>query len=93
MPMKYFTKEELQPSEKTLSFIRQIRRYNQTADTLSHEGTTLTPLPDFASAIADRTTENLLYVGGQITKHHALRRRGAPPGQDGRRVLQRLLCL
>ena len=46
----------------------EIRRYNQTADTLSHEGTTLTPLPDFASAIADRTTENLLYVGGQITK-------------------------
>ena len=24
LPMKYFTKEELQPSEKTLSFIRQI---------------------------------------------------------------------
>lgn len=24
MPMKYFTQEELQPSEKTLNFIRQI---------------------------------------------------------------------
>lgn len=46
----------------------EIRRYNQTADTLSHEGTGLTPLPDFAPEIANSVTQNLLYVGGQITK-------------------------
>lgn len=46
----------------------EIRRYNQTPDTLIHEGSGMTPLPDYAADIANATTENLLYVGGQITK-------------------------
>lgn len=47
----------------------EIRRYNQTPDTLDRsQYETLTPLPDYAGLISDKATENLLYVGGQLTK-------------------------
>lgn len=47
----------------------EIRRYNQTVDTMLHSADKpkeLTPFPDFS--IAPKTTENLLWVGGQLTK-------------------------
>lgn len=49
----------------------EIRRYNQTPDTIPIYGDErpegLTPYP-FDEKIAPKTTENLLYVGGQLTK-------------------------
>lgn len=46
----------------------ELRRYNQTADTMLSAATGLTPLPDYYSRIAPRTTHNLLSVGARITK-------------------------
>lgn len=46
----------------------EVRRFNQTTDTIrsSKPSETLTPLPDFT--VPDRATENLVWVGAQLTK-------------------------
>lgn len=48
----------------------QIRKYTLVADTLDHatELTNLTPLPENLRGIPTNTTENLFWVGGQLTK-------------------------
>lgn len=47
----------------------QFRTYTQTPDTLDHTvPTTLTPLPDYYFIIANKKNQNLLWVGGQMTK-------------------------
>lgn len=47
----------------------QFRTYTQTPDTLDHNvPTTLTPLPDYYFNIANKKNQNLLWVGGQMTK-------------------------
>lgn len=50
----------------------EIRRYNQTPDTLRtgnpEEDAGLTPWPEGVGAIDARTTENLAYIGAQLTK-------------------------
>lgn len=47
----------------------QFRTYTQTPDTLDHTvPTTLTPLPDYYFNIANKKNQNLLWVGGQMTK-------------------------
>lgn len=48
----------------------QIREYSLVADTLDHtvELTNLTPLPENLRGIPTNTTENLFWVGGQLTK-------------------------
>lgn len=48
----------------------QIRKYTLVADTLDHttEMTNLTPLPENLRGIPTNTTENLFWVGGQLTK-------------------------
>lgn len=45
----------------------QVRRYDMTADTLDRSTLNLTPFPQGIN-IAPRTTENLAWVGGQLTK-------------------------
>lgn len=47
----------------------EVRRYTQTTDTMlvsAHKPEELTPFPNFS--ISPKTTENLLWVGGQLTK-------------------------
>lgn len=47
----------------------QFRTYTQTPDTLDHTvPTTLSPLPDYYFNIANKKNQNLLWVGGQLTK-------------------------
>ena len=48
----------------------EIRRYNQTPDTLDRENPDygLTPFPEGIGTIAPKTTQNLLWVGGQLSK-------------------------
>ncbi|MCI5978915.1 MAG: putative porin [Bacteroidales bacterium] len=46
----------------------EIRRYYQCADTIDRTELTLSPLPDNYASIEPRLTQNLLYVGGQLTK-------------------------
>lgn len=48
----------------------EIRRYNQTPDTLDHtqELPGLTPLPEGAAEMASKETQNLAWVGAQLTK-------------------------
>ena len=47
----------------------EIRSYTQVADTLDRTGMeALTPMPDYYRQIPDNDRENLLYVGGQLTK-------------------------
>ena len=47
----------------------QFRTYTQTPDTLDHTvPTTLSPLPDYYFNIANKKNQNLLWVGGQMTK-------------------------
>jgi hypothetical protein len=44
-------------------------RYTQTVDTLAHGESGLTPFPEGVS-VAPRGTQNLAYVGAQLTKQH-----------------------
>lgn len=46
----------------------EIRRYNQTPDTLDRSELNLSPLPGNYSSISPRLTQNLLWAGGQLTK-------------------------
>lgn len=46
----------------------EIRKYTQTADTLAHGENGLTPFPDGITGIVPSATQNLAYVGGQLTK-------------------------
>lgn len=46
----------------------EFRKYTQLADTLDRSGMSVDPLPEFADKIAPSVTENMLYVGGQLTK-------------------------
>ena len=46
----------------------EIRKYGQTADTLDLSQYEMSPLPDNYGRIEPRLTQNLLYVGGQLTK-------------------------
>lgn len=48
----------------------EVRRFNQTADTLDHSDETLglTPLPEGAAGMASRTTQSVAWAGAQLTK-------------------------
>lgn len=50
----------------------QVRSYTQTTDTVEHSGDkrpeTLTPWPEGIASPAHKTTENLIWVGAQLTK-------------------------
>lgn len=50
----------------------EIRRYNQTADTIDRANPDfgLDPFPSGIAGIAPHATENLLHAGGQLTKQH-----------------------
>lgn len=51
-------------------FTHQLRSYTQTADTLDRAGLNLTPMPDWASGLAHKTTQNLAWIGAQLSKQH-----------------------
>ena len=46
----------------------EIRKYHQTVDTLNRTELGLTPFPEGCEGMAQHTTQNLLWVGGQLTK-------------------------
>lgn len=46
----------------------ELRKYNQLADTLDRSEMSVDPMPEFATRISPSLTQNLLYVGGQLTK-------------------------
>lgn len=48
----------------------EIRRYTQVADTISGTGTLPEGVDQLPCVIDHRTTQNLMYVGGQLTKQH-----------------------
>ena len=48
----------------------EIRRYTQVADSISGLATLPEGLDALPCEVAHRTTENLMYVGGQLTKQH-----------------------
>lgn len=52
--------------------VHEIRRYNQTTDTLDRANPDydLTPFPAGTGTIAPHATQNLLWAGGQLTKQH-----------------------
>lgn len=49
-------------------FTHQLRRYNQTADTLDHTLEGLTPFPESYTGVVPHKTENLAWAGAQLTK-------------------------
>lgn len=51
-------------------FTHQLRRYNQTADTLDHTLEGLTPFPESYTGVVPHKTENLAWAGAQLTKQH-----------------------
>lgn len=60
---------KLAPFGLSAYITHEIRKYHQTADTIPRqENSTLSPLPEGAAGIAPTTTQNLLWVGAQITK-------------------------
>ena len=46
----------------------ELRRYGQLLDTIDRSGATIDPLPDVSAMIPNKVSQNLLWVGGQLTK-------------------------